>query len=219
MAGPRYKFQGTGFYVLREFGADSPSSVITGITNADPPVVTSAAHGRASGDVIYVQQVAGMTEVNNRAYIIEVINSSSFRLMGNNSTNWGTYTSNGNFDVGVWSELCSTAWSRTGGSKTQIDVTDSCSVAQEFESGLTGPGTVQLSFNYAPNTSTAQVALRAWDESGSTMAVKVVMPSNGGTVVYLGQVLQLSDSANVNGVWLGTANIQLSGFGYHIAAA
>ncbi len=213
MSGPRYKFQGTGFYVLREFGADSPSKAITGVSAANPAVVTSSGHGLATGSVIYVTGVGGTTELNDRAYIVTVINSSTFSLVGVNSTNFGTYTSGGHFDIGTWSELCSTGWNRTGGSKTQIEVTDSCSTEQEYEVGLKGPGTVQLSFNWAPKTSTAQVALQEWEDSGDMMAVKLVLPKNGGTVVRLGFVQQTNEQGSVNGVFTASANVLLTGSG------
>jgi hypothetical protein len=213
MSGPRYKFQGTGFYVLREFEDECPDFAITDVTNANPVVVESADHGRATGDVIYVESVGGTLEINDRAYIIEVIDDDTFSLVGVNSTNWGTYTSGGTFQAGAWSEFCSTGWNRTGGSRSQIEATDSCSTEQEFEGGLAGPGTLQLSFNWAPKTSTAQVALAEWEESGDTMAVKLVLPKNGGTVVRTGFVQQTSEQAGVNGLWTASANIQLSGKG------
>lgn len=218
MSGPRYKFQGTHFYILREFGAESPSTTITSISNANPAVVTKSSHGRSSGDVIYIQGVNGMTEVNGGAYIVQKVDNNSFKLVGVNSTNWGTYTSGGSFDVGTWTEMCIGQWSRTGASKTEIDFTDSCSTEIETELGLRGPGSLQLSFNYAPNTSTAQVALDEWDESSDTMAVKFVLPNSGGTVVRLGQVQQTSDTAGVNGKWEASATIRLTGKPLKIAA-
>lgn len=218
MSGPRYKFQGTTFYVLREFGANSPPVTITGITNANPAVVAATSHGRANGDVIYIQGVLGMTEVNDDAYIVEVVDSSHFKLINTNSTNWGTYSSAGSFDFGTWSEACITQWSRTGASKTEIPATDSCSVEEEYEVGLPGQGSLQLSFNYAPATATAQTALRDWDLSGNKMSVKRTLPKSGGTIVYLGFVQQRSDTAGVNGIWQATATIKLTGAAYEVPA-
>jgi len=59
--------------------AKAPAT-ITGITAANPPVVTAAAHGFATGDVITIYDVAGMTEVNNRNYYITRLTADTFTL-------------------------------------------------------------------------------------------------------------------------------------------
>lgn len=219
MSGPRYKFTGTHFYILREFGADSPPLAITGITNASQAVVAITSHGRSVGDVVYIQDVAGMIEINDRAYIVkEVVDSGHIKLLGANSTNWGTYTSGGTLDYGTWSEMCTGQWSRSGGGKQEIAIEDSCSEEVEYEVGLRDPGNVQMSFYYAPNTSTAQQALDEWDESGDIMAVKFVLPKNGGSVVRLGYVKSTSETAGKGGVWEATADIRLTGKPLKIAA-
>src|SRR6185312_7720844 len=59
---------------LRIYRAGSPilntAKTITGITKANPGVVTSAAHGYANGQEIVVTGIAGMTELNGRNFIV-----------------------------------------------------------------------------------------------------------------------------------------------------
>jgi len=218
-SGLRYKFQGSHISILTAFSTDSPAQAITAITQADPPVVTSAGHGLSDGDVVYITGVVGMTDVNNRAFIANVLSSSTFELFDQDSTGYTAYTSGGELQVGAWSEFCEVKnWSRTGASKTQIDVSTVCSNAQEFESGLPGLGTLALTFNYAGDTSSAQQALEDWDASSGTMAIKRQLPSNGGTRVYLGTVQQMSDTGGVGGVWEASANFQLTGSVYTVPA-
>ncbi len=76
------------------------TKAITGITKADPAVVTSASHGYSNGDIIYIAGVVGMTEVNGRWYRVTNKGTNDYQLYdlsGNkvNSTNYTTYTSNG----------------------------------------------------------------------------------------------------------------------------
>lgn len=72
---------------------------ITGITQANPAVVTSAAHGRVNGDIVYIAGVLGMSEVNTgnseRAYVVAGATTNTFQLTGVNSTGYGSYTSGG----------------------------------------------------------------------------------------------------------------------------
>ncbi len=45
---------------------------VTGITNAEPPVVSVTAHGLSDGDTVVFDNVNGMSEVNNREFTISV---------------------------------------------------------------------------------------------------------------------------------------------------
>jgi hypothetical protein len=48
---------------------DSPITV-TGITKANPPVITAVAHGLVDGDQIKIDNVAGMTQLNGNSYLV-----------------------------------------------------------------------------------------------------------------------------------------------------
>ncbi len=69
--------------------------VITGITRANPAVVTSTAHGLANGDTVWISGVLGMTQVNNRAYTVAGVTANTFQLQGTNSSTWSNYTGSG----------------------------------------------------------------------------------------------------------------------------
>lgn len=74
--------------------ADS-TIAITGITQANPGVVTtSGAHGLTNGDVIWIESVAGMTQVNNLVFTIGGASGSVFNL-GVNTTTYTSYSSGG----------------------------------------------------------------------------------------------------------------------------
>jgi hypothetical protein len=71
------------------------TTVITNITQANPAVVTSVAHGLITGDQVHLRNVVGMTEVNDNTYTITVSDVDNFSLNGINSTGFGAYTSGG----------------------------------------------------------------------------------------------------------------------------
>ncbi len=68
---------------------------ITGITRANPAVVTSNGHGLTTGDYVFITGVRGMTQVNDRVYRVTVVNANSFRLDSTNSSGYSSYTNNG----------------------------------------------------------------------------------------------------------------------------
>ncbi|MBC7770335.1 MAG: pilus assembly protein TadG [Phycisphaerales bacterium] len=74
---------------------DGISRSISGITRANPGVVTSNNHGFANGQTIYISGVNGMTQVNNRVFTISSVNTNTFRLTGVNSSGYNAYTSGG----------------------------------------------------------------------------------------------------------------------------
>ena len=72
------------------------TKTITGITAASPAVVSCASHGFVTGNTVYIYDVVGMTQVNERVYpITEVAGGNSFQLTGFDSTLWTAYTSGG----------------------------------------------------------------------------------------------------------------------------
>lgn len=75
------------------------SGGISGITQANPAVVTSTSHGLATGAEIKITGVSGMTEVNGNTYRITVIDADTFRLEGEDSSGFGAYTSGGTWTV------------------------------------------------------------------------------------------------------------------------
>lgn len=107
----RFEFSVTQAYVI-EFGHHyfrfyKDNSIITisdlavtAITKASVAVVTSAAHGFSNGDRIILTDVNGMTEVNNREFIVASVATNTFELkdvngVNVNSTGFTTYTSGG----------------------------------------------------------------------------------------------------------------------------
>jgi hypothetical protein len=69
---------------LRIYRAGSPilnaDKAITGVTQASPGVVTSAAHGYSNGQEIVITGIVGMTELNGRNFIVAGATTNTFTL-------------------------------------------------------------------------------------------------------------------------------------------
>jgi|TARA_R110000851_G_scaffold115046_3_gene240848 hypothetical protein len=71
----------------------APTEAITGITEANPAVVTAASTANMiSGETVTITGVTGMVEVTDGAYIVNVLDGTTFELVGINSTGYTTYT-------------------------------------------------------------------------------------------------------------------------------
>jgi hypothetical protein len=107
----RFRFSASQSYAM-EFGHQyirffsnggsvvETAKTITGITKANPAVVTIASHGYSNGDSIDIESVSGMTQVNGRRFKVANITSNTFQLQdedGNNvdASAFGSYTSGG----------------------------------------------------------------------------------------------------------------------------
>ena len=75
----------------------STTVVITGITQANPAVVTTGTDNTfAEDDEITIDSVVGMTEVNNRLFSVNPLTETTFELIGEDSTGYSAYVSGGN---------------------------------------------------------------------------------------------------------------------------
>lgn len=102
----RFSFNSTDSYVVL-FSANAISFTrndnpvydsvknITGATAANPVVITSNAHGFTNGQTIIVSGVIGMTELNNRRFIVAGAAANTFQLTGVNGTTYDAYISGG----------------------------------------------------------------------------------------------------------------------------
>lgn len=73
---------------------------ITGITQANPGVVTVATHGFSTGDEVFIDGVVGMSVLNGDFYTVTVVNTNSFSLKdvdgnGIDTTAFSAYSSGG----------------------------------------------------------------------------------------------------------------------------
>lgn len=218
-AGKRYKYHGSTIELLTGFDADSPSIVISGITQANPAVATATGHGITGYAVGKLSGIVGMTELNDVVVVAEVIDANSLRLIGINSTGYGVYSSGGVLDVASWANFCENYnYNRQGGAAAEMDATSLCSTAKEFEVDLPDFGTTQLDYNFAPRT-TIQDKFAEYDVSKEMMGIRVTLPNGGGEMVQLGFVQQTSETAGRGTLWTGSTTIRNSGARYDVAAS
>ena len=93
-------------YVL-EFGANyirfyqdggiltEATKSITGATQANPVVITATSHGYSNGDRVFIKDVAGMVELNNREFTVANQTANTFELSGIDGSGFTAYTSGG----------------------------------------------------------------------------------------------------------------------------
>lgn len=91
------------FIVNREPVVTGAPVTITAATQADPVVITAAAHGYAAGQDVFIAGVAGMTEINGRWFRVANPTTNDFELQSIHGvdidgTGYGAYVSGGTVD-------------------------------------------------------------------------------------------------------------------------
>jgi len=192
--------------------ATAATKTITAITAANPPQVTSATHGYANGDLVYIDGVVGMTQVNKRVFVVANQATNTFELKGVDGTAYSTYTSGGTAAKKTMTTVgeCKAFGPGLDGEAAELETTNLQSVAKEFLLGLADSGNLAFQV-YIPTTAdTGQSRIRALKESGTAEAFSVTMPS-GQVLALMGLVKSFGISEiGVDGVVLASGSIRVS---------
>lgn len=172
--------------------AVTAAKTITGLTNANPGVVTSTAHGLANGSVGIITGVVGTVQVNNRAFVIANQATNTFELKGVDTTTaqgYGTYTSGGIFTPSTMTEVgeVSGITSAFDGEASDIDVTHLRSTGKEFLVGLLDAGNVAMTLWLPAASDAGQTRLRNLREVQSSAAMTITLAS-GQVAAFVGLV-------------------------------
>ena len=71
---------------------------ITGVTQANPGVVTYTGEPLGNGNTVYIHNVVGMTELNGNSYVVANESGGTFELSSTNTTGFTAYSSGGKVD-------------------------------------------------------------------------------------------------------------------------
>lgn len=141
----------------------APSAItITGITQADPPVVTATGHGLTDGQRVTISGVVGMVELNGLTSAVKSVTSGTFELVELDSTDYTAYTSGGSATPVSMHDMCVKNFNLAPGTAAEIDTTTLCDEAKTFVTGLADFGTATMDINYDPCNNGILEAESAW---------------------------------------------------------
>lgn len=159
---------------------------ITGITKANPAVVSHSGTDPSNGDYV-LMAIQGMNEINNRIFRVANQSVGSFELEGVDSTSFGTFTS-GTFAVITFGTSLSTVVnvSPSGGDPVTVP-TQTIHDVQQIESPVSSSAlTFSMESKFDP-TDASLSALKSASDSLAQRAVKFTF-SGGEIVLFYGYV-------------------------------
>lgn len=190
--------------------AEAAADNISGITAANPPVVTATGHGITDGTVVTISGVGGMVEVNDRAFVVDSAATNSFELKGEDASDYTAYTSGGQAVAHTMAEVGNvTSLDGFDGEATETDTTHLRSRAKEFFVGLQDFGNVTLQLQVVSDAGQAKLrSLKRFQEVG----VFSITLSDGSRAAFRGYVKSFSFSGiNPDGVVTGSVTIRVTG--------
>lgn len=212
--GKAHKFNKSVISILIAYDDSSPGIGISGVTQANPAVVTAAGHGLGSANdyaVAKIEEVVGMTELNGLVFVVKVVDANSYQLVGVNSINYGAYDSGGISRGGTFSRMCElTGFNRQSGNAPEIQTTDVCSDAATSIRDLKDNGSIQVDFKYLPDEA-LQEALLDFDNSGDYLAIRYAAAGSSVERIAIGYIASLSEQAQEGGIWTASMSFRVSG--------
>lgn len=183
-------------YVIRVATANGSSKTITGITAANPPVVTSSTHGLANGTIVLIDGVVGMVELNGRAFVVANTATNTFELKGIDGTGYTAYASGGTALPKTMTEVANVkATTLFGGETQKIDVTNQRSRRKEYILDIPDSGDGSLTLDMAV-ADVGQARLRALRTSTAS-EVFTATDKNGLIAAFVAQVTSFPVSTGV----------------------
>jgi len=168
--------------------AAAATKTITGITAANPGVVTATSHGYSNGDLVVLASIVGMVELNGRVCRVANVTSNTFELAGVDTSSYTAYASGGTASKLT---MAAVANCRTVGTPAptapEIDVTNLSSTAKEYLLGLVDNGSVKVEVGVDFSDS-GQTAMRNANISRAVKYFAIKIGNSGYYVYFAGYV-------------------------------
>lgn len=175
---------------------------VSGITNANPAVATSAAHGLANGD--YVTFSSGWSRLNNRTFRVANVTVNTFDLEGIDTTSTTTYPAGSGSGtvkkVTTWTQIQQVLNTATSGGEQQFTEFQFLE-ADAATSIPTAKSAARLAVTVADDPTLAgYIAAKAANDDRSPRALRLSLP-NGAKIAYYAYVsMAASPSLTANEV-------------------
>lgn len=208
MASTAFSAQGS----IITIGTTVASATVSGISKANPPVITATAHGWSGGEIVLFAAVVGMTQMNGKYACIKVIDANSAYAYGIDSTSYTTYASGGTAVAAPRTIGNVKTFNGFNGQRTKIDTTNLASSAMEFLSGLVDNGQFTMNLQQDNNESDpGQMGLRANLAAPGVLSQMVLTYPNAKTRTFQAYVTDYPEQGGVNAIVDNTVNMQISG--------
>lgn len=201
-----------------EVGSTEGSAItVSAITQANPGVATSVAHGLSAKSVAYFTGVAGMVQLDGQAVRFGAVAADTLTLTDINTTSFPAFTAGSVVPITAWSTLAkATGWTEGGGEADKLNATTLLDVIRQEVNGLLAAQTVSIPLLAESLSSDAMVLVKNAARTQGYLVFRCTW-SNGDTVVFRGE--PSLPGRDVQQGALGTGNISVTVKGFLVEGA
>jgi hypothetical protein len=192
---------------------------VSGVTKANPGVVTATAHGQTDGTIGFITAAAGMVQLDGQAVRVDAPVSATFSLQGLDTTSYSDWSGSGTFTpVTSWHTLAEAdQYNLGGGEAAEIDTTCLIDVIGQSENGNLASESVTINIKSQDVPSAGLQAIINAARAGASLVFSIVLP-NGSVRVFRGEPSKPGESVSVNAVGTGSFTIRVKGTVLSLAA-
>jgi|GEM_PF-876684 len=162
-----YKGRGVRLEVALTFDA---ADALTAITQANPAVLSAAAHGWANGDYGYVEETGnGMAQIDGQAIRAANIAAGTLEAEGLDTATYGAFVSGNIYRAATWATLSqATDFTIGGGDADKLDATTLLDFIKKEENGQLAAETVNINMLADPlSNAVARIRALALSKGGT----------------------------------------------------
>lgn len=184
MAGNKYA---KGVAVRIEVGiTEGAAKDVSAVTQADPGVASSTAHGLAANSIGYFDQVDGMDELQGQAVRFSAVSTDSLTLEDLDTSDYTTFVSGKLVPITAWATLTqSTEYQFGGGEPDQLDTSTILQVKKSQETGQLAAETATINLRALEEANAALAYVRAAARKGNAVVFRITL-KNGAVRVWRG---------------------------------
>jgi hypothetical protein len=197
-----------------EIGSVEGTSVtVSAVTQADPGVATSTAHGLLTKSVGYFNGVSGMVNLEGQAVRLGTVASNTFGLEDIATTNYPAFTGTAGFvPITTWATLARiTGYDIGGGAANKLDDTVLLDDITQEINGLLAAQTVSFNLNSLTVSDAAMTRVRKAARDSAYLVFRVTL-KDGSVRIFRGQPSLAGESVQRGAIGTGTFTVTVKGF-------
>jgi hypothetical protein len=194
--------------IAKTFGT---AKTVTAITQANPGVATSAAHGLADGAVGYLSGVTGMTNLDGQAVRVNSPATDTFQLEGIDTTDYAAFTAGEYVPVTAWSTLSRAAsYQIGGGDADKLDNTTLLDALKQEVNGLLAAQTVSFDLKLETTDDEALGLVNAAALGQDYIVCRITL-ADGAQRLFRGQPSMFGENVGQGAIGTGSFSVTVKG--------
>lgn len=192
---------------------------ITAITNANPGVATSTAHGFTDGTVGFLTSVEGMVQMEDMAVRIDAPTTNDFQLQGLNTTGMPAFSGSTVFTpITAWDTLSTaTGYQLGGGEADSLDATTLLDDIKQEISGYLAAQSATINVNSETANSAAMQTVFDAAMANRNLTFRITL-KDGSLRVFRGTPSLPGEDVQKGAIGTGSFSVKVRGFVLALAA-